>query len=155
MLTMRTRYALKALTLLAEANDGPLLIAEIAQREAIPRKFLEAILRELKQHRLLSAQRGRGGGYSLARRPSEITLAEIHRALEGPIAPLPCLSRTAYRPCGDCSSERECGLRLVLREMYEAQVRILESTTLLDLVHADLLGEASVREASDEGGLDV
>lgn len=135
MLTMKTRYALKALTILAESGpQRPVLIGELAEREAIPRKFLEAILRELKQHGLLSAQRGRNGGYRLQRRAEDITLASVIRALDGPIAPVPCLSRTAYQRCSECKSERACGVRLVLRDLYEATASVLERTTLADLL---------------------
>jgi Rrf2 family protein len=134
MLTMRTRYALKALTVLAGADhQKPVLIGDLAEREAIPRKFLEAILRELKQHGILTAQRGRGGGYSLRLQPEEITLASVIRALDGPIAPVPCLSRTAYRKCDECKDERTCGVKLVLKDLYDATAQVLEGTTLADL----------------------
>jgi Rrf2 family protein len=135
MLTMKTRYALKALGVLSERGvRQATLIADIAEREAIPRKFLEAILRELRQHGLLLAQRGRGGGYRLSKPPEEIALAEIIRALDGPLAPVPCLSRTAYERCPECKSERACGVRLVLKDLHEATAGILENTTLADLV---------------------
>jgi Rrf2 family protein len=135
MLTMKTRYALKALGILSERGvRQATLIADIAEREAIPRKFLEAILRELRQHGLLLAQRGRGGGYRLSKPPEEIPLAEIIRALDGPLAPVPCLSRTAYERCAECKSERTCGVRLVLKDLHEATANILENTTLADLV---------------------
>jgi len=135
MLTMRTRYALKALTILAGTGDQkPVLIGELAEREAIPRKFLEAILRELKQHGILTAQRGRGGGYALRLPPEEITLASVIRALDGPIAPVPCLSRTAYRKCDECKDERTCGVKLVLKDLYDSTTQVLEGTTLADLV---------------------
>jgi len=134
MLTMRTRYALKALTMLAASDSTkPVLIGALAEREAIPRKFLEAILRELKQHGILTAQRGRGGGYALRLRPEEITLAAVIRALDGPIAPVPCLSRTAYRKCDECKDERTCGVKLVLKDLYDATAQVLEGTTLADL----------------------
>lgn len=135
MLTMKTRYALKALGILAERGMAQTtLIAEIAEREAIPRKFLEAILRELRQHGLLLAQRGRGGGYRLRKPPEEIALAEVIRALDGPLAPVPCLSRSAYERCPECKSERACGVRLVLKDLHDATANILEGTTLADLV---------------------
>lgn len=144
MLTAKTRYALKALAILAERGDRePTLISELSEREAIPKKFLEAILRELKQHGILSAQRGRGGGYTLRQKPQDITLAAVIRALDGPIAPVPCLSRTAYRRCDECKSERACGVRLVLKDLYEATASVLEHTTLADLVRRN-------REASHE-----
>jgi Rrf2 family protein len=135
MLTMKTRYALKALGILAERGlQQTTLIAEMSEREAIPRKFLEAILRELRQHGLLLAQRGRGGGYRLRKPPEEINLAEVIRALDGPLAPVPCLSRTAYERCAECKSERACGVRLVLKDLHEATSNILENTTLADLL---------------------
>lgn len=132
---MKTRYALKALAILADTAPGqPVLVGEIAERETIPLKFLQAILRELRQHGILAAQRGRGGGYSMRLAPQEVTLADVIRALEGPLAPVPCLSRTAYRRCDDCKSEKECGVRLVLRDLYEATASVLETTTVSDLV---------------------
>lgn len=136
MLTQKTRYAFKALIVLARHYDEPVLIAEISEEKSIPKKFLESILRELKHHKILAAQRGRGGGYRLRHDPADVTLADVHRALEGPIAPLPCLSRTAYERCQDCPSEDACGVRRVLQELYEAEVSILERTTVLDLLHA-------------------
>jgi Rrf2 family protein len=137
MLTMKTRYALKALGVLSERGPGQAtLIADIAEREGIPRKFLEAILRELRQHGLLSAQRGRGGGYRLRKPPEEIALAEIVRVLDGPLAPVPCLSRSAYQRCAECKSEQTCGVRMVLKELHEATERVLENTTLADLARS-------------------
>jgi Rrf2 family protein len=146
MLTMKTRYALKALGILSERGMGQAtLIAEISEREAIPRKFLEAILRELRQHGLLLAQRGRGGGYRLRRPPEEIALAEVIRALDGPLAPVPCLSRTSYERCPECKSEHACGVRLVLEDLHDATANILENTTLADLVRRtrEATGDAS------------
>ena len=86
MITMKTKYALKALSHLARAREGePVLIAEISEREGIPRKFLELILRELRQHGILESRKGRGGGYSLRLRPASITLASVIRVLDGPL----------------------------------------------------------------------
>jgi Rrf2 family protein len=132
---MKTKYALKALALLAAGPPGePMLIADIAEREDIPKKFLEAILAELKQHGFVRSRKGRGGGYLLARSPDTITLAAIVRVLDGPMAPVPCLSRTAYRRCEGCKDEATCGVRLALREAHAASVAVLESTTLQDMV---------------------
>lgn len=145
MITMKTRYALKALCLLATTPPGePVLIADIAQQENIPRKFLELILAELKQHGILSSRKGRGGGYLLAKTPETITLASILRVLDGPIAPVPCLSRTAYQRCAECRDEATCGVRLVLKEAHAASLAVLESTTLSDML-------ARVNEASQAG----
>src|SRR5262245_5285649 len=134
MLTMKTKYALKALGQLALAPpDEPMLIADIAEREDIPRKFLEAILVELKQHGFVRSRKGRGGGYTLAKNPEAVTLASVIRVIDGPIAPVPCLSRTAYRRCDGCKDEATCGVRLVLREAHAASVQVLESVTLADM----------------------
>lgn len=135
MLTMKTRYALKALSVIAQkAGPEPTLMSQIADRESIPKKFLEAILRELKQQGLLTAQRGRGGGYMLKQAAENISLADVIRALDGPIAPVPCLSRTAYRRCEECKSEYACGVRLVFKDLHNATANVLEQTTLADLV---------------------
>lgn len=143
MITMKTKYALKALAYLAKAPpEEPVLIADIAQAEDIPRKFLELILVELKQHGVVHSRKGRGGGYLLSVPPEKITLAALMRLLDGPIAPVPCLSRTAYRRCEGCRDESTCGVRLVLQDLYEASVKILEGTTIADLVkRADLVSQ--------------
>jgi Rrf2 family protein len=135
MITMKTKYALKALCRLATTPRGqPVLIADIAEQEGIPRKFLELILAELKQHGILVSRKGRGGGYLLARSPEEITVASVLRVLDGPIAPVACLSRTAYQRCSDCRDEATCGVRLVLREAHAASVQVLEGTTIADML---------------------
>jgi Rrf2 family protein len=131
---------------LARARAGePVLIAEISEREGIPRKFLELILRELRQHGILESRKGRGGGYSLRLKPGSITLASVIRVLDGPLAPVPCLSRTAYRRCDGCVDESSCGIRLVLAELYSATTGILESTTIADIVsRVDRAGDVRV-----------
>jgi len=135
MITMKTKYALKALAYLATAPpEEPVLIAEIAEREDIPRKFLELILAELKQHGFVRSRKGRGGGYFLAVVPQKVSIAAVMRVMDGSLAPVPCLSRTAYQRCEGCRDEATCGVRLVLQDTYEAQVQLLESTTLADLV---------------------
>lgn len=134
MLTMKTKYALKALTYLAIAEPGLVLIRDIAEHEGIPKKFLELILRELRQHGLVESRKGRNGGYFLQRAPEEISLAAVIRILDGPIAPLPCLSQTRYQKCDECQDERTCGLRLALKDAHDATLRALETTTLADIV---------------------
>lgn len=100
MLTMKTKYALKALALLANATEGePVLIATIAEREDIPLKFLQLILRELRQHGVLRSRKGPGGGYFLNKPAESLSLSALIRILDGPIAPVPCLSKTAYQRC--------------------------------------------------------
>jgi Rrf2 family protein len=133
MLTKKAKYALKALTQLAHSTGQPRTTAELAEREAIPKKFLEAILRELVQHAFVRSRKGPGGGYELARAADTISIASVLRVTDGPIAPVACLSQTAYQRCAECKHESTCGIRLVLRDAHEATMRILESTTVADL----------------------
>lgn len=131
MLSRRSKYGLKALLLLAhEAGSGPVLVSELAEREAIPKKFLEAILLDLNRHGLVQSRKGKGGGYLLRRAPSEITFGDVIRALEGPLALVPCVSQTAYARCAECLDEATCGVRLAMGEVRDATARILDSTTL-------------------------
>src|SRR5215204_4665256 len=113
LLSKRSKYGLKALLILAEdAGRGPVLVSELSGREAIPKKFLEAILLDLNRHGLVQSKKGKGGGYSLRRPPSEITFGDAVRALQGPLALVPCVSQTAYMPCSECVDEATCGVRL-------------------------------------------
>lgn len=130
---MKTRYALQALTQLAERPGSTVLIADLAQRGRIPRKFLEAILRELKQHGLLTSQRGRRGGYSLSLAAGEITLSSVVQALNGALTPAPFAHRAGHQPCEECRNGRACSVRLVLDDLHDATARVLEGTTLADL----------------------
>ena len=133
MLSQKAKYALKALLVLAkEYGQGPVLIADIAQRESIPRKFLELILLDLKNSGVLQSKKGKHGGYFLIKRPNEISFGQVLRVLEGPLAPLPCVSRTAYMRCIECRDERVCPIRMVMKDVWAATVQILDSTTLAD-----------------------
>jgi Rrf2 family protein len=135
MLSQKSKYALKASIALArEFGQGPVLISDIAQRERIPRKFLELILLELRNKGILQSRKGKGGGYFLAREPTHFTLGEILRVVEGPLAPIPCVSKTAYMPCRKCRDEKTCGIRMVMKEVRDATARILDSTTLADVL---------------------
>ncbi len=106
---------------------------DLSEQESIPKKFLEQILLGLKGAGFVESKKGRGGGYSLARNPAEITLGEVIRRIEGPLAPLPCASETAYRKCDECEDADTCGTRMVMREVRDATARILDSTTLADV----------------------
>jgi Rrf2 family protein len=135
LLSQKVKYALKAMLVLAkEHGQGPVLIADISAREGIPRKFLELILLELRNNGLLHSKKGKGGGYFLARAPRQISVGQIMRVLEGPLAPLPCVSRTAYMRCIECRDERTCGIRLVMKEVREATAKILDSQSLADVL---------------------
>lgn len=135
MLSHKAKYALKAMSVLAEHyGQGPILIAEIAGPERLPRKFLEMILLELRNQGLLHSKKGKGGGYALAKPPDMITVGQVVRIIDGPIAPLPCVSRTAYHRCDECVDERTCGIRMVMKDVREATAKILDSTTLTDMI---------------------
>jgi Rrf2 family protein len=134
LLSRRSKYGLKALLGLAqESGRGPVLVSELAEREAIPRKFLEAILLDLNRHGLVQSKKGKGGGYFLRRPASEITFGDAVRALEGPLALVPCVSQTAYERCVDCVDEKTCGVRLAMGEVRDATARILDRMTLADV----------------------
>ena len=135
MLSKKAKYGLKALLLLAQHYEqGPLLISEIAQQEAIPKKFLELILLELKKQGILHSKKGKGGGYTLAKTPAMIKMGTIIRILDGPLAPLPCVSVTAYAKCQECKDEKTCGIRIVMKDVRDAIALILDSTSLDDVL---------------------
>jgi Rrf2 family protein len=135
-LSKRGEYGLRAMIDLAilvpENRNGVVQIKEIAEREKIPAKFLEQILLTLKNAGLLQSKMGIGGGYYLARPADEITLGHIVRILDGPLAPIRCVSQMAYEPCG-CPDERTCGLRLAMLDVRNAISDVLDKTTLTDV----------------------
>jgi Rrf2 family protein len=135
-LSKRGEYGLRAMIILATPKvDGhpPIVpIKEIAQREQIPAKFLEQILLALKNAGLLHSRMGVGGGYHLARPAKEISLGQIVRVLDGPLAPVKCVSQMAYEPCG-CPDEETCGLRLVMGDVRNAISKLLDGTSLEDV----------------------
>jgi len=134
VLTKKSKYGLKAVLVLAEeAGRGPVLVSELADRQRLPKKFLEAILLELKRHGLLQSKKGRGGGYFLSRKPADITVGQVIRVLDGPLALIPCVSQTAYMKCEECLDEKTCGVRLAMKEVRDATARILDHTTLAGL----------------------
>src|SRR3989338_8518123 len=127
MLSKKSKYALRALLALARRpSEGPVLISELAEQEGIPKKFLEQILLELKNNGILQSKKGKGGGYFLGKKPEAISLGEVIRILEGPLAPLPCVSRRAHRTCDECVDERICGVRAVMQEVRDATASILD-----------------------------
>jgi len=133
MISQKAKYALRALAVLARASDKtPMLIADIAEQQKIPKKFLEQILLDLKHRGLVMSKRGKDGGYLLLKPAHEITFGEILRMIDGPIAPLPCLSQTAYRKCDDCLSEAECEIRHVFARVADATREVLFSATIAD-----------------------
>ena len=134
-ISKRTQYGLKAVLALGKRYaQGPVLISTLAQEESIPLKFLETILLDLKSQGLLESKIGRKGGYRLSRPPSAVTIGTIVRTLEGPLAPLPCASETAFKPCYDCSDIDNCGIRIIMRQVRDAISKVLDATTLEDLL---------------------
>ncbi len=134
-ISKKTKYGLQALhTLARKYGEGPVLIATLAKEDDIPIKFLELILLDLKNGGILDSKKGPGGGYLLSRAPDKITLGSIIRMMEGPLAPLPCASETAYRPCEECRDVEHCGTRMVMRDVRDAIAEILDRTTLQDVV---------------------
>lgn len=135
MISKKTKYALKALLYLAREYDrGPILIADLAREERIPKKFLELILLALKNAGVLQSKKGKGGGYYLAHPPREISMGKVIRTLEGPLAPVPCVSETAYARCEECDDEWSCGIRLVMKDVRDAMAQILDNATLADVL---------------------
>ena len=134
MLSRKTKYGLKAIKYLAaQGTDNPVLISEISESENIPKKFLEAILLQLKNNGFLGSKKGKGGGYYLIKSPEDVTLAALIRVLEGPIAMLPCVSLNFYEKCSDCATEDECSLHILMLEVRDKTLAILENKTIKDL----------------------
>ncbi len=135
LISMKTKYALKALSFLARSHDKEaFLIAEMAREENIPKKFLEAILLALKNQGILSSKKGPGGGYSLAVSPATLTIGRIVRVFEGDLAPVPCLGDSAPAKCPECAELATCGIRLVMAEVKEAVSSVLDRITLAEML---------------------
>ena len=148
MITQKMKYALKALLALADeaAQERPraLTIEEIARRSGTPKRFLEHILLEVRNAGVIASTRGRAGGYTLTKRPGEISISQLLRTIDGPIAPLPCLSRSSYQRCEDCTDEATCRIRKVFAEVFWSYLLIIESLTLEDMLRSDGIAEQLV-----------
>jgi Rrf2 family transcriptional regulator, cysteine metabolism repressor len=132
-LSVRGEYALRALLVLGQNYDQPVVrIQTISEQQNIPKRFLEQILNDLKSAGVVQSRRGVAGGYRLARRPEEITLAVVIRHIEGALAPVSCVSERFYEKCS-CPDESRCAIRSVMKEVREAVVRIAERLTIADL----------------------
>lgn len=145
MLSQRGRYALKALLLLARREPEQLGVSAIAEAEQIPRKYLEAIMTEMRKAGIVESTRGWSGGYRLSRPSDLITFGEVIRLTDGPLALLPCASRNFYKRCEDCRDETACALRQVMAKVRNEVSEILDRTTLADALAGgapvDLLDE--------------
>jgi Rrf2 family protein len=142
MLSKKAKYGLTALIHLARSqNKGPVLISGLAKEGRIPKKFLELILLELKNEGVLQSKKGKGGGYFLARPAELIRIGHVIRVMDGPLAPIPCVSETAYEKCVECIDEKTCPIRAVMKQVRDAMANILDRTTL-----AELAGSYKVRK---------
>ena len=138
MLTAKGKYGLKALVHLSSLPAGETAQAiDIAEANNIPKKFLDAILGELRNAGVVHSKKGPGGGYMLARPPGEIKLGLVVRTLDGPLAPIACASRTAYQPCDDCNDVNACVVRLTMVKVRDAISDILDRLTLVDMLALD------------------
>ena len=138
MLTAKGKYGLKALVHLSSLAAGETKQAiDIAEANNIPKKFLDAILGELRNAGVVHSKKGPGGGYMLARPPGEIKLGFVIRTLDGPLAPIACASRTAYQPCEDCEDVNSCAVRLAMVKVRDAMSDILDRLTLADMLALD------------------
>ena len=139
MLTAKGKYCLKALAYLAKIDPGARLQAvEIAKANNIPKNFLSTILGDLRNAGLVLSKKGPSGGYMLARSPKEIKLGYVVRIVDGPLAPIACASRTAYRGCRDCKDVKACTVRLMMVKVRDAVSEVLDRVTLADMIAMDL-----------------
>jgi Rrf2 family protein len=140
MLTAKGKYGLKALVYLAQIPPGELaLVADVAEANNIPKKFLDAILGDLRNAGLVMSRKGKGGGYRLAKTPDQITVGAIVRVLDGPLAPIACASHTRYQPCDDCDVAT-CQVRHMMVDVRNAIAAVLDKTSLADM--RDMDGQA-------------
>lgn len=140
MITQKMKYALKALMVLADERAGEgraLRIEEVARRAGVPKRFLEHILLDIRNAGIIASTRGRSGGYVLVKDPATVSISELLRLIDGPMAPLPCLSRRSYERCADCVDEDSCRIRRVFAEVFWSYLLLIESLTLADMVRSD------------------
>lgn len=144
MLTKKGKYGLKALVYLSKMPQGQLVfVGDIAAKNNIPKKFLDAILGELRNAGFVQSRKGKEGGYRLAKSPSEIKIGHVIRVLDGPLAPIPCASRSQYQRCDDCD-ENTCQVRHMMMEVRMAVAELLDNRSLAamrDAANDDLVAE--------------
>jgi Rrf2 family protein len=152
MISNKAKYAFRALlTIAAEPAGASITSAEIARRYCIPHKFLEQILLDLKKAGVLDSRRGKSGGYVMLRPADTVSFGEVLRLFDGPLAPLPCLSRNAYRRCEDCVNEATCEIRREFARAYDASRQVLEARTLADALSNGEQGGDAGREVRRVG----
>jgi Rrf2 family protein len=135
MLSKKCKYAIHALVYLAERyQQGPVHIQDIAEAQRIPKKFLEAILLEMRNAKILHSKKGKGGGYYLSKSPDDVNLVEIIRLMDGAIAMLPCVSLNYYEKCEECRDEVTCGIRHAFTGVRDETLKLLSKSTLTQLL---------------------
>jgi Rrf2 family protein len=145
MLTKKAKYGLRALVYLDKTSKGvPVLIAQIAKDEGIPQKFLENILLELRNNDILESRRGKGGGYLLRRPLEKVFVGEVLRILDGPLAPVSCVSENFYSPCEDCPDESSCKIRALMKDVRNSISSILDSVTVAQMSRFEPLNSLAV-----------
>lgn len=142
MLSKKSKYAIHALVYLAERyGKEPVQIGEIAEAQHIPKKFLEAILLELRNAKILHSKKGKGGGYYLYRKPEEVNLTEVIRLMNGAIAMLPCVSLNYYESCEECIDEKTCTIRSTFMSVRDETLRVLTESNLAVLLKKQRKGK--------------
>ena len=139
MLSMKAKYALRAMMVLARNERKLMQTRAIAITADVPHKFLEAILSDLKNHGVVASKRGVMGGYQLSKPADVITVGDIIRIMDGPLAPIRCASVTAYQPCEDCPDESRCEIRDIMKDVRIAISGVLDQRTIADLIRAPRL----------------
>lgn len=139
MLSKKTKYAIHALSFLAKKDKKtPQLIANISDETHTPRKFLEAILLDLKKNGILGSKMGKGGGYYLMKDPRDIKLSTILRLFDGPIAYVPCASLNYYEKCDECDDEQNCGLHHIMVDVRDETLKLLENKSIQDILDKEI-----------------
>ena len=135
MLSKKAKYAVNALVYIAKhQEEQPISVSRISEAQNIPLKFLESILTELKNARILNSKKGKSGGYSLNGKPQDIHMAKVMRLFDGAIALLPCVTYKFYERCEECADEETCGIRQVAMEIRNETVKRLKAATLADII---------------------
>lgn len=139
MLSKKTKYAIHALSFLAKKDKKtPQLIANVSNETHTPRKFLEAILLDLKKNGILGSKMGKGGGYYLMKDPRDIKLSTILRLFDGPIAYVPCASLNYYEKCDECDDEQNCGLHHIMVDVRDETLKLLENKSIQDILDKEV-----------------
>jgi Rrf2 family protein len=154
MLSSKTKYALRAVLRLAENAPAGIWLQtnEVAEQEQVPRKFLEAIFVQLRDHGIIESRRGAQGGHRLLRDPAEVSVADVIRVLDGPLALTPCASRTRFRQCADCVDISECRLQPLMQQARDAVAEVLENCSLAQLASTQRAGTRPVNTRTQKTG---